>query len=169
VGSVGTACSVLLLTEDRDVSDPLFLQLKQAGASALEPSLGPSKYSNHAQRVVVGQHMVQEASDIFLGWSRLRSRDFYIRQLRDMKFAYDISTLGPRQFMGQAELCGTALARAHARTGDPAEISGYLGSRGLFDAAVADFAEAYGEQTRQDHRRLVLAIRSGRIAAKVDV
>jgi uncharacterized protein (DUF2252 family) len=169
VGSVGTACSVLLLTGDRDVEDPLFLQLKQAMRSALEPSLGPSRYANHAERVVVGQHLVQEASDIFLGWSRANSRDFYVRQLRDMKFAYDVSTLGPREFVGQAELCGTALARAHARTGDPAAISGYLGSRGPFDEAIADFAEAYADQTRRDHQRLLRAIQTGRVEARVDV
>ncbi len=95
VGSVGLECSVLLLLADRDVPDPLFLQLKQATASALEPYLARSPYANHAERVVAGQHLVQEASDIFLGWSRLGDRDFYVRQLRDMKFSYDISSLGP--------------------------------------------------------------------------
>jgi uncharacterized protein (DUF2252 family) len=169
VGSVGTACSVLLLTADRDVPDPLFLQLKEATASALEPVLGPSRYPNHAQRVVAGQHLIQEASDIFLGWSRRGSRDFYVRQLRDMKFAYDISALGPRQFVGQAILCGTALARAHARSGDPARISGYLGNRGVFDDAVASFAEAYAAQTVRDYRWLRQAIRRGRVAAERDV
>jgi len=169
VGSVGLACSVVLLMSDRDVEDPLFLQLKQATASALEPYLGASSYSNHAQRVVEGQHMVQEASDIFLGWSRLRSRDFYVRQLRDMKFAYDISTLGPREFVGQAALCGTALARAHARTGDPAAISGYLGNRDLFDEAITRFAESYANQTEQDHEALLVAIKKGRVEARVDV
>jgi len=169
VGSVGLACSVLLLMADPDVGDPLFLQLKQATASALEPFLGRSAYPNHAQRVVVGQHMIQEASDIFLGWSRLRNRDFYVRQLRDMKFSYDISTLGPREFVGQAKLCGTALARAHARTGDPARISGYLGSKGLFDEAVTLFAETYADQTERDYRELLKAIKNGRVAAEVDV
>lgn len=169
VGSVGLACSVLLLMADRDVNDPIFLEMKQATASALESELGPSRFPNHAQRVVVGQHLVQEASDIFLGWSRLRGRDFYARQLRDMKFAYDISTLGPRQFIGQAELCGTALARGHARTGDPAQISGYLGNRVLFDEAVTAFAEVYADQTERDHRALVKAIKRGRVVARVDV
>jgi uncharacterized protein (DUF2252 family) len=169
VGSVGLACSVILLMADPDVEDPLFLQLKQATASALEPFLGPSPYSNHAERVVVGQHLIQEASDIFLGWSRLRSRDFYVRQLRDMKFSYDLSTLGPRDFVGQARLCGTALARAHARTGDPARIGGYLGNRGLFDEAVTTFAEAYADQTQRDYQALLKAIKSGRVAAEVDV
>jgi len=169
VGSVGLACSVLLLMGDSDVQDPLLLQLKQATASALEPVLEPSAYSNHAERVVVGQHLVQEASDVFLGWSRLRSRDFYVRQLRDMKFSYDLSTLGLREFVGQAKLCGTALARAHARTGDPARISGYLGNRGLFDEAVTTFAEAYADQTQRDHRALLKAIQSGRVSANVDM
>ena len=169
VGSVGLACSVLLLMGDPDVEDPLFLQLKEATSSALEPVLGPSAYPNHAQRVVVGQHEVQEASDIFLGWSRLRNRDFYVRQLRDMKFSYDLSALGPREFVAQAELCGTALARAHARTGDPARISGYLGNRGLFDEAVTAFAEAYADQTQRDYQTLFRAIQKGRIAADVDV
>lgn len=165
VGSVGLSCSVLLLMADSDAEDPLFLQLKQATASVLEPILGRSEYSNHAERVVVGQHMIQEASDIFLGWSHLRSRDFYVRQMRDMKFSYDVSTLGPREFVGQSKLCGLALARAHARTGDPARLSGYLGTRGLFDEAVTTFAEAYADQTERDYRNLLEAIKNGRIAA----
>jgi uncharacterized protein (DUF2252 family) len=169
VGSVGLACSVLLLMGDPDVEDPLFLQLKQATSSALEPVLGPSAFSNHAERVVSGQHQVQEASDVFLGWSRLRDRDYYVRQLRDMKFSYDLSTLGPREFVDQARLCGTALARAHARTGDPARISGYLGNKGLFDEAVTSFAEAYADQTQRDYQALLRAIKSGRVAADVDV
>ncbi|MGA8663600.1 MAG: DUF2252 domain-containing protein [Thermoplasmata archaeon] len=169
VGSVGTACSVLLLMADRDVEDPLFLQLKQASSSALEPYLGASPYANHAQRVVVGQHLMQEASDIFLGWSSVRSDDFYVRQLRDMKFASDVTTLGPKALIGQAALCGTALARAHARTGDPASISGYLGEKTVFDEAIADFAEAYANQTERDYRLLLVAIRNGRIVAQSDV
>jgi len=169
VGSVGTACSVLLLMGDADVEDPLFLQLKQAGASALEPYLGASVFPNHAQRVVVGQHLVQEASDILLGWSRLSSQDFYVRQLRDMKFSNDISALGLREFVGQAKLCGTALARAHARTGDPARIAGYLGSGNAFDRAVTEFAESYADQTARDYRELLRAIKRGRIASRVDV
>ena len=167
VGSVGTSCSVLLLMADRDVRDPLLLQLKQAQASALEPYLAPSPYPNHAQRVVTGQHLIQEASDIFLGWSRLRSRDFYVRQLRDMKFSFDLSAIGPKAFVAHAGLCGTALARAHARTGDPAKISGYLGDRDEFDVAVAHFAESYAEQMVHDHKALLRAIRSGRLPARL--
>ena len=169
VGSVGLECSVLLLLSDRDLEDPLFLQTKEAVASVLERHLGPSPYPNHAQRVVVGQHLVQEASDVFLGWSRLDSRDFYIRQLRDMKFSYDISTLGPREFLGQAELCGTALARAHARTGDPAQIAGYLGSGTTFDRALTAFAEAYADQTERDFQEFRVALKNGRLPAAVDV
>ena len=163
VGSVGLACSVILLLADSDVVDPLFLQIKQATESALEGVLEPSPYENHAERVVVGQRMIQEASDAFLGWSRLRSRDFYVRQLWDMKFSYDISTLGPRELVGQAELCGTALARAHARTGDPARISGYLGKGDAFDEAVTRFAEAYADQTERDYEAMLEAIRKGRL------
>ncbi len=169
VGSVGTACSVLLLMGDRDVEDPLFLQLKQATSSALEPYVGASAFSNHAQRVVVGQHLVQEASDIFLGWSRHRSQDFYVRQLWDMKLSNDISALGPGEFAGQAKLCGTALARAHARTGDPARISGYLGSGDAFDKAITSFAEAYADQTQRDYQALLKAVKKGRVSAVVDV
>ena len=167
VGSVGTVCSVLLLLGDSDVTDPLFLQLKEANPSALEPYAGASAFPNHAERVVHGQHLIQEASDIFLGWSSLRSRDFYVRQLRDMKFSTDVTTIGPRAFFGQAELCGTALARAHARSGDPARISGYLGERNLFDRAVVRFADAYADQTERDHRALLQAIKRGRLTSRV--
>lgn len=169
VGSVGTSCSVLLLMGDRDVEDPLLLQLKEADASALEPYLGSSPYPNHAQRVVTGQHLIQEASDVLLGWSRLRSRDFYVRQLRDMKFSFDLSTIGPKAFAAHAGLCGMALARAHARTGDPARISGYLGDRDVFDTAVVRFAESYAAQTVRDHRALKKAIRAGRLPARIGV
>jgi uncharacterized protein (DUF2252 family) len=169
VGSVGTACSIVLLTADREMDDPLFLQLKEANASVWEGHAGASIYPNHAERVVVGQHLIQQASDIFLGWSRLRSRDFYLRQLRDMKLSTDLAGAGPRALVGQAELCGSALARAHARTGDPAMISGYLGSGDVFDRAITRFAERYADQTERDHAALLRAIRSGRVAAQVDV
>jgi len=168
VGSVGLVCSVILLLADSDLEDPLFLQTKQATASALEPYLGPSRYPNHAQRVVIGQHLIQEASDVFLGWSELDGRDFYVRQLLDMKYAYDISALGPQEFAGQAELCGAALARAHARTGDPAAIAGYLGTGTAFDRAVTVFAEAYADQTELDHRAFRRAVQQGRLSATPD-
>lgn len=166
VGSVGTACSVLLLVADPDVADPLLLQLKEATSSVLEAHLPPSPYPNHAERVVHGQHLVQEASDVFLGWSRLRSRDFYVRQLLDMKFSYDVTVLGPEEYLAQASLCGRTLARAHARTGDPARIAGYLGDGRGFDEAVTQFAEAYARQTVLDHARLVEAIRAHRVPAQ---
>ena len=167
VGSVGTACSILLLVGDRDTDDPLFLQVKQALPSALEPYAGPSEFSNHAERVVVGQHLIQEASDSFLGWGSLRDRDFYVRQLRDWKFIADPGTMGAKGLTGHGELCGAALARAHARTGDPAAISGYLGTKETFDIAITDFAEAYAEQTRRDYAALLAAIRQGRVTATV--
>lgn len=151
------------------MEDPLLLQLKEAGPSVLEPHAGPSAYANHAQRVVVGQHLIQEASDLFLGFSRLRGRDFYVRQLRDMKFAYDVSELGPKSFTALGQLCAVALARAHARTGDAARVGGYLGSGEGFDLAVTRFAEAYAEQTVADHRRLVAAVARSRIAARSEV
>lgn len=169
VGSVGTRCSVVLLMADTDVEDPIFLQVKEANASVHEPQVGASEYANHAQRVVVGQRLIQEASDVLLGWGNLEGRDYYVRQLRDMKLSTEIASLGPRALVGQAELCGAALARAHARTGDPAAIAGYLGDGDGFDEAVADFALAYADQTERDHAALVRAIRRGRVPAQVDV
>jgi uncharacterized protein (DUF2252 family) len=165
VGSVGTRCAVGLFLADTDVVDPLFLQVKEADASAWEPYVGPSPYVNHAERVVVGQRLVQEASDIFLGWGRGGSRDFYVRQLRDMKFVSDMAALGPKQLPGLAELCGAALARAHARTGDPAAIAGYLGGGGALDEAIGTFAQSYALQTERDHEALVRAIGTGRLPA----
>ncbi len=165
VGSVGTRCAVGLFLGDPDVVEPLFLQVKEAVASAWEPFVGRSPYANHAERVVVGQRLVQEASDIFLGWGRGGGHDFYVRQLRDMKFVSDMAAVGPKQLPGLAELCGAALARAHARTGDPAAIAGYLGSGGAFDEAVTAFAGAYADQTQRDHAALVRAIARGRLPA----
>jgi uncharacterized protein (DUF2252 family) len=169
VGSVGTVCSVLLLLADDDVTDPLFLQVKQADASALEPHLGASDYANHAERVVVGQHLMQQSSDILLGWGTLGSNDFYVRQLRDMRFTADAAALGPKGLIGHGAACGAALARAHARTGDPAQISGYLGAGAAFDTAVAQFAEAYADQVEKDHAELVRAIQKGRLPAEENV
>lgn len=169
VGSVGTVCSIVLLTADPEMDDPLFLQLKEATSSVWEAHAGASIFANHAERVVVGQHLIQEASDVFLGWSRLRSRDFYLRQLRDMKLSVDLASAGPKALLGQAELCGAALARAHGRTGDPAMITGYLGGGDAFDRAITRFAQAYADQTERDHVALVRAIRSGRVRAQADV
>jgi len=162
VGSVGTRCYVVLLMGSEE-SDPLFLQVKQAQASVLEPHLGPSSYLNHAQRVVRGQYLMQAASDIFLGWTGLGTIDFYVRQLRDMKLSVSVESLGESHFVQYCELCGWALARAHARSGDPAQISGYLGLNDTFDRAIASFAETYADQTERDHAALLGAVQAGRI------
>ncbi|HUI38906.1 MAG TPA: DUF2252 domain-containing protein, partial [Thermoplasmata archaeon] len=162
IGSVGTECAVLLLMADPDVEDPIFLQLKQASASVLEPFAGASRYADPAERVVAGQHLIQEASDIFLGRSAEGPRRYYLRQLRDMKFSPDVAAVGAKTLAGLGELCGAALARAHARSGDPARISGYLGNRPSFDEALGDFAVAYARQAERDHRRFVRGFQKGR-------
>ena len=159
VGSVGTRCYVLLLLGN-DSNDPLLLQIKEAQASVLERHLGPSVYPNHAQRVVCGQRLMQAASDLFLGWTRLGSTDYYLRQLRDMKLTVDIETLIPEGFIEYCRFCGWALARAHARSGDSAQISGYLGRSNAFDRAIAAFAEIYADQTTRDHAALVAAMQA---------
>jgi uncharacterized protein (DUF2252 family) len=169
VGSVGTDCSVMLLMADVDVLDPLFLQLKEATTSALAPYAGPSRYADPGERVVVGQRAIQEASDVFLGRSTFEGRSYYVRQLRDMKFSTDPGGLDAKGLAGRAELCGAALGRAHARTGDPARIAGYLGDGEIFDEAVAEFADAYADQVVRDHRTLVAAIRARTVPAQVDV
>jgi uncharacterized protein (DUF2252 family) len=155
VGSVGTRCYVALLLGRNGANDPLFLQVKEAQASVYEPYLGRSAFSNHGERVVTGQRLMQASSGIFLGWTCIRSIDFYIRQLRDMKLSVDISTLLPDSFIEYSKFCGWALARAHARSGDPAMISGYLGRSDVFDQAIATFAERYADQTERDHAALV--------------
>ncbi len=162
VGSVGTICGVLLmLAED---NDPLFLQVKQANASVLEPYAGRSQFEHHGQRVVAGQRLMQAASDLFLGWTTGRlGRQFYLRQLRDMKAKPMIEIFKPRHMYEFAGCCGSALANAHARSGDAATLSGYLGNGDKFDEAVADFAVAYADQTERDHAKLADAVRSGKI------
>ncbi|MGH2497663.1 MAG: DUF2252 domain-containing protein [Ktedonobacteraceae bacterium] len=159
VGSVGTRCYVLLLLGN-DSNDPLLLQIKEAQASVLERHLDPSVYPNHAQRVVCGQRLMQAASDLFLGWTRLGTTDYYLRQLRDMKLTVDIETLIPEGFIEYCRFCGWALARAHARAGDSAQISGYLGRSNAFDRAIAAFAEIYADQTTRDHAALVAAMQA---------
>src|SRR6266568_2740433 len=139
VGSVGTRCAIVLCLGGAEGDDPLIMQIKEA--SVLEPYVGASPYKNHGERVVVGQRMMQAASDIFLGWSTFNGRDYYARQLRDMKFSAEVETMDPVLFNAYVELCATALARAHARTSDPAQISGYLGNGDTFDRAIASFAE----------------------------
>lgn len=167
VGSVGTRCAVALLMAGED--DPLFLQFKEARASVLEPFAGKSRYTNHGERVVTGQRMLQSASDVFLGWTRDDDgRDYYFRQLRDMKMKIDLEKMTRAEWMEYAEICGWALARAHARTGDAARIAGYLGRSERFDAAMEKFAVAYAEQTERDHVALEKAIRAGKIHARKD-
>jgi uncharacterized protein (DUF2252 family) len=168
VGSVGTRCWILLLM-GRDHGDPLFLQIKEASPSALEPALGRSEFRNHGQRVVEGQRLMQAASDIFLGWVRVekgldgKSRDFYVRQLWDWKTSADLTTITARGLQLYAEACGWTLARAHARSGDRVAIAAYLGKGEVFDRAVADFAKAYADLNERDYAAVLAAAAAGRI------
>jgi uncharacterized protein (DUF2252 family) len=164
VGSVGTRCFVVLL-EGRDENDALILQAKEATASVLEPYLGDSAHGNHGQRVVIGQQQMQAASDIYLGWTRgPGGRDFYFRQLWDMKGSVDTTTLRPMGLSFYGGLCGWALARAHARTGDAVAIAAYLGTSDKFDGAIADFAETYADVNATDHAAYLAAIEAGTVA-----
>ena len=166
VGSVGTRCAIVLLMAGQ--GDPLFLQFKEALPSVLEPYAGKSRYGNHGERVVTGQRMLQSASDIFLGWTRDdEGHDYYFRQLRDMKMTIDVGDMSKQDWIEYIEMCGWALARAHARTGDAARIAGYLGKNGAFDEAIAKFAVAYADQTERDHAVLVRAIRNRRLPVTV--
>jgi uncharacterized protein (DUF2252 family) len=168
VGSVGTRCAMVLLLAGEN--DPLFLQFKEALPSVLEPYAGKSRYGNRGERVVTGQRMRHAASDVFLGWTRDdENRHYYFRQLRDMKMKLDIESMTRDDFTEYVQLCGWALARGHARTGDPAKISGYLGKSGRFDAAMEEFAVRYADQTERDHAKLIKAIRARRVAARTDV
>jgi len=169
VGSVGTLCAIVLALGGSEGDDPLFMQIKEASASVLEPYLGTSPFHNHGERVVVGQRMMQATSDTLLGWSTFGGRDFYVRQLRDMKFSAEIETMNLKAFSVYTELCAATLAHAHARTSDPAQISGYLGNGDTFDQAIASFAEAYADQAECDHAALVAAIQEGRVQAQTGV
>jgi uncharacterized protein (DUF2252 family) len=167
VGSVGTRCFIVLL-EGRDREDPLFLQLKEAGASVLEKYLGASEYDKHGRRVVEGQRLVQAESDIFLGWTEggPEHHHYYGRQLRDWKGSVDIDAGGtPQQAAFYAQLCGTTLARGHARSGDPVAIAKYVGKSDTLDRAVTDFSEAYAEQNQCDYEAFLAAISNGRLDA----
>lgn len=152
VGSVGTRCMIaLFFSED---NHPLILQLKEARRSVLEPYTEKSQYDNQGQRIVTGQRLTQASSDIFLGWFRGRyGRDFYVRQLRDMKMSVPIEAVSAMQLKSYAEYCGWALARAHAKSGDAATISGYLGKGDQFDQAMGEFAVAYADQTEKERSR----------------
>jgi uncharacterized protein (DUF2252 family) len=168
VGSVGTRAYVVLL-EGRDQDDPLFLQVKEAGASVLEGHVASNTHEHHGHRVVAGQRLMQAASDIFLGWFRgTEGRDFYWRQLKDMKGSADVEGMTPYELVIYAGLCGWTLARAHARSGDRVQIAGYLGKSERFDRAIADFAKGYADQTERDHAALCAAVKSGRVAADAD-
>ena len=164
VGSVATRCFVLIL-EGRDEEDPLILQAKEATASVLEEHVASSSYGNHGERIVVGQRLMQATPDIFLGWTRSQAgRDFYVRQLWDMKGSVDTSTLPPEGLAFYGTVCAWALARAHARSGDSVAITAYLGTSDTFDGAVADFSEACADQNERDHRAYVAAIGEGRVS-----
>jgi uncharacterized protein (DUF2252 family) len=169
VGSVGTRAWILLLL-GRDDRDPLILQAKEAEASVLERFVGVSEYTNHGQRVVAGQHVMQASSDIFLGWERVEGvdgqrRDFYVRQLHDWKGSADVDRMTPAVMAGYGQLCGWTLARAHARSGDRIAINAYLGKNDVFDQAIARFAETYADQNEKDYAALKAAVEKGRVEA----
>jgi len=171
VGSVGTDAWIVLLL-GRDTHDPLFLQVKEAQRSALEPFAAPSAYAAAGRRVVEGQRLMQAASDILLGWLRAergvdgRRRDYYVRQLWDAKASVPVEELPADALAAYAGVCGWTLARAHARSGDRAAIAAYLGGGDRFDRALAGFAEAYADQNERDHAALAAAVKRGRIAAE---
>jgi uncharacterized protein (DUF2252 family) len=170
VGSVGTRCSIVLL-EGKGRDDALLLQLKEAGPSVLEPYGDRRGSLGHAERVVTGQHLMQAASDMFLGWhsSELSGREYYWRQLKDMKGSADVAAMDEDGFRTYVSLCSWCLARAHARTGDEGGIREYIGKSKRFAKAIAAFAAAYADQTERDHQALEDAIKSGRIAAETGV
>ena len=164
VGSVGTRCFVLVL-QGRDENDPLILQAKEASASVLAPFVDQGGHANHAERVVVGQQRMQATPDILLGWTRgPGGRDFYLRQLWDMKGSVDITTIEPAGLGLYGAVCGWSLARAHAVTGDAVAISAYLGTSDKFDGAIADFSETYASVNERDHAAYVAAIEAGRVS-----
>ncbi|MCI0456038.1 MAG: DUF2252 domain-containing protein [Gemmataceae bacterium] len=167
VGSVGTACAVLLLMASE--KDPLFLQVKEARPSVLEAYAGKSVYANHGQRVVIGYQLMQSASDLFLGWTEgHRGRHLYVRQLKDMKIKPLVELFTPGVMLQYAEVCGWILARAHARCGEPTKISGYLGKSDRFDEAIADFSIAYADQSERDHETLTTAVRAGKLEVFIE-
>ena len=173
VGSVGTRAYIMLLLGS-DTGDPLFLQFKEAEASVLEPFLGKSEFSNHGQRVVEGQRLTQAASDIMLGWIRIDGiddvkRDFYVRQLWDAKGSALVDVMSPRLLRVYAGICGSELARAHARSGDAIAITSYLGTNDTFDRAIALFAESYANQNERDYKTLTNAVDDGHITAETGV
>jgi uncharacterized protein (DUF2252 family) len=173
VGSVGTRCYIMLLI-GRDYDDPLFLQVKEAQPSVLEPFLGASTYPHHGERVVAGQKLMQAATDIFLGWQRIKgldgvTRDYYVRQFHDWKGSADVDTLLVPGATLYARICGATLARAHARWGDRIAVASYLGKGDAFDRAIADFSAAYADQNERDYQAFAAAVDSGRLVAQTGV
>jgi uncharacterized protein (DUF2252 family) len=167
VGSVGTRAFIVLML-GRDSGDPLFLQAKEAQRSVLEPYTEPSAFDNQGERVVQGQRLTQAASDILLGWVKVtgidgKQRDFYVRQLWDQKGSAKVENMDARALTTYAEICGTTLAHAHARSGDRSAIASYLGKSDTFDKAIAGFAETYADQNERDYEALKAAAASGRI------
>ena len=167
VGSVGTLCwIILLMTAD---GEPLFLQVKEARTSVLEPYASKSNYSNQGQRVINGYRLIQPFSDPFLGWTEGKDgRHFFIRQLRDIKISIKVETFGKSKMLTYAEWCGQALALSHARSGDAAMLSGYMGTSNKFDKAIASFSFAYAEQNEKDYNSLMSAIKEGKIEAEFE-
>jgi uncharacterized protein (DUF2252 family) len=173
VGSVGTRCYILLLT-GRDEDDPLFLQVKEAQASVLEPYAGRSTYPQHGQRVVMGQQLMQAATDIFLGWQRIKgldgvTRDYYVRQFHDWKGSAVVERILVPGAKVYARFCAATLARAHARWGDRIAIASYLGQGDMFDRAIAGFSAAYADQNERDYETFAKAVGSGRLVAQTGV
>ncbi|HZO06676.1 MAG TPA: DUF2252 domain-containing protein [Solirubrobacterales bacterium] len=170
VGSVGTRAWVALFV-GRDEDDPLFLQIKEAQPSVLEPYTAPTEFPHQGQRVVVGQRLTQATGDILLGWLTAtgpdsKKRDFYVRQLWDEKGSAIVELMSPRTMGIYAQVCGGILARAHARSGDRIAIAGYLGGGDTFDRAIPEFAAAYADQNEDDYRALKRAADDGRIAVE---
>jgi uncharacterized protein (DUF2252 family) len=173
VGSVGTRCYIMLML-GRDHNDPLFLQTKEAQASVLERFAGKSTYRHHGQRVVAGQRLMQAATDIFLGWIRIKgldgvTRDYYVRQFHDWKGSADVDNLLVPGATLYARICGATLARAHARWGDRIAIASYLGKGDVFDRAIAGFSAAYADQNEKDYEAFAAAVKSGRLTARTGV
>jgi uncharacterized protein (DUF2252 family) len=164
VGSVGMRVYLVLL-EGRTGADPLFLQVKQAGPAVYEAHIQPSRHGNHGARVINGKRLVQSATDIFVGWGSLHGRDYYVRQFRDMKIIPNTGLIAPR-LAEFATACGETLARAHARTGDPVAIAGYIGKGPPFTGAIGQFARCYADQNQRDHAQLAGAIATGAVESR---
>ena len=173
VGSVGTRCWIALM-DAGDGTEPLFLQPKEAQASALAAYCGRSHYGSHGERVVAGQLLMQAESDIFLGWTSVTGPDgvdraYYVRQLKDWKFSAPIEQMIPSGMAVYAQMCGWTLARAHACSGDRIALAAYLGDSGKFDQAIADFAEKYADQNERDYAALQAAVKDGRVQTTTDI